>query len=58
MVSEISEYKGHKMIVLKEREDSEYPFSFGLKKAKLRHCDVFLKNCGTDASNLFGSISR
>jgi len=35
MVSEISEYKGHKMIVLKEREDSEYPFSFGLKKAKL-----------------------
>ena len=30
-----SEYKGHKLIVLKSDEESRYPFSFGKKKAKL-----------------------
>lgn len=30
-----SEYKGNKMIVLKNSEDDKFPFQFGLKKAKL-----------------------
>lgn len=30
-----SEYKGNKMIVLKNTEDDKFPFQFGLKKAKL-----------------------
>lgn len=38
MTAKIGEYKGHKMLILteegKEGED-KYPFSFGIKKAKL-----------------------
>lgn len=34
MVSE-SEFKGNKMIVLKNSEDDQFPFQFGVKKAKL-----------------------
>ena len=34
IVSE-SEFKGHPMIVLKNDEDDQYPFQFGVKKAKL-----------------------
>ena len=30
-----SEYKGNKMIVLKNSEEDKFPFQFGLKKAKL-----------------------
>lgn len=30
-----SEYKGRPMLVLKRDEDDKFPFSFGLKKAKL-----------------------
>lgn len=30
-----TEYKGNPMIELKETTDSQYPFSFGVKKAKL-----------------------
>lgn len=33
--AEESEYKGNPMIVLKNNEEDRYPFSFGLKKAKL-----------------------
>lgn len=32
---EEAEYKGNALIVLKNTEDDKYPFSFGLKKAKL-----------------------
>jgi len=35
MVVEYSEYKGHKLIVLKASEDAKFPFSFGKGKAKL-----------------------
>lgn len=34
MVEE-SEFKGNPMIVLKNSEDDQYPFQFGVKKAKL-----------------------
>lgn len=32
---EIKDFKGNPIISLKKDEDDEYPFSFGLKKAKL-----------------------
>jgi len=32
---EETEYKGNKVIVLKRTEDDNYPFSFGVSKAKL-----------------------
>ena len=32
---EEAEYKGNALIVLKNTEEDKYPFSFGLKKAKL-----------------------
>ena len=35
MASEISEYKGNKMLVLKKSDDDKFPFQFGVKKAKL-----------------------
>lgn len=34
IVSE-SEFKGNPMLVIKNSEDDKFPFSFGLKKAKL-----------------------
>jgi len=34
IVSE-SEFKGNAMIVLKNSEDDQFPFQFGVKKAKL-----------------------
>jgi len=34
IVSE-SEFKGNRMIVIKNSEDDQYPFQFGVKKAKL-----------------------
>lgn len=34
-IVEESEFKGNPMIVLKNREDDQYPFQFGVKKAKL-----------------------
>ncbi len=34
IVSE-SEFKGNKMIVIKNNEDDQFPFQFGVKKAKL-----------------------
>lgn len=34
IVSE-SEFKGNPMIVIKNNEDDQYPFQFGVKKAKL-----------------------
>ncbi len=34
IVSE-SEFKGNKMIVIKATEDDQYPFQFGVKKAKM-----------------------
>ena len=34
-IVEESEYQGNKMIVLKDRPDSKYPFNFGQKKAQL-----------------------
>lgn len=34
IVSE-SEFKGNVMIVIKNNEEDQYPFQFGLKKAKL-----------------------
>lgn len=34
-IVEESEFKGNKMIVLKNTEDDQYPFQFGVKKAKL-----------------------
>ncbi len=30
-----SEYKGNPMLVIKNSEEDKFPFSFGLKKAKL-----------------------
>ena len=35
MVSEISDFKGHPLLILKEFPNDERGFSFGLKKAKL-----------------------
>lgn len=32
---EETEFKGNKVIVLKRNEDDNYPFTFGLNKAKL-----------------------
>ncbi len=32
---ERSEYKGKPILVIKREEDDQYPFSFGLTKAKL-----------------------
>ena len=32
---EISEFKGHKVIVLKKDENDKYAFTFGIAKAKL-----------------------
>jgi uncharacterized protein YgiM (DUF1202 family) len=34
-IIEESEFKGNKMIVIKNTEDDQYPFQFGVKKAKL-----------------------
>lgn len=34
IVSE-SEFKGNPMLVIKNAEDDQYPFQFGVKKAKL-----------------------
>ncbi len=34
-VIERSEYKGKPILVIKRDEDDQYPFSFGLTKAKL-----------------------
>jgi len=34
-IVEESEFKGNKMIVLKNSEEDQYPFQFGVKKAKL-----------------------
>jgi hypothetical protein len=34
-IAEAGEFKGNKMIVLKTRPDSDYPFQFGQKKAQL-----------------------
>lgn len=35
MAAERSEYKGRPVLILKESDDDKYPFSFGLKKARL-----------------------
>ena len=35
MPVDYSEYKGHKLIVLKRSEEDKYPFQFGKAKAKL-----------------------
>jgi len=35
MVSERDEYKGNAMLVLMKDETDEFPFKFGIKKAKL-----------------------
>lgn len=34
-IAEESEYKGNPVLVLKNGEDDRYPFTFGVKKAKL-----------------------
>jgi uncharacterized protein YgiM (DUF1202 family) len=34
-IVEESEFKGNPMIVIKNTEDDQYPFQFGIKKAKL-----------------------
>ena len=34
-IVEESEYKGNPVLVLKNTEEDRFPFSFGLKKAKL-----------------------
>lgn len=34
-IVEESEFKGNAMIVLKNSEEDQYPFQFGVKKAKL-----------------------
>ena len=34
-IAEESEYKGNPVLILKNNEDDRYPFTFGLKKAKL-----------------------
>ncbi|MFA5406777.1 MAG: hypothetical protein WC307_05475 [Candidatus Nanoarchaeia archaeon] len=35
MPVDYSEFKGHKLIILKRTTDDKYPFSFGKSKAKL-----------------------
>jgi len=35
MVSAISDFKGNKVITLKENEEDQYGFSFGIRKGKL-----------------------
>ena len=35
MTASITEFKGNKVLTLKESEEDKYPFSFGKKKAKL-----------------------
>ena len=35
MVSQVTEYKGNKLIMLYRSNDDKYPFSFGIAKAKL-----------------------
>ncbi len=35
MPVDYSEFKGHKLIILKRTNDDKYPFSFGKSKAKL-----------------------
>ena len=35
MVAKISDFKGHKIIILSAKEDDKFPFSFGVAKAKL-----------------------
>ena len=32
---EISEFRGHKMVVLKRDKEDQYPYQFGLGKAQL-----------------------
>lgn len=34
-IVEESEFKGNPMIVIKNSEDDQYPFQFGVKKAKM-----------------------
>ena len=34
-IVEESEFKGNKMIGIKNSEDDQYPFQFGVKKAKM-----------------------
>jgi len=34
-IVEEAEFKGNKMIVIKNDENDQYPFQFGVKKAKL-----------------------
>ncbi|OIP06695.1 hypothetical protein COS66_03585 [Candidatus Berkelbacteria bacterium CG06_land_8_20_14_3_00_43_10] len=34
-IVEESEFKGNAMIVIKQSEEDQYPFQFGVKKAKL-----------------------
>lgn len=34
MVTEIGEYKGNKMIIIKKDENDQYPVQFGKEKAK------------------------
>ena len=42
---ERSEFKGKPIIILKRSEDDQYPFSFGLSKARLivEHIDAIKK---------------
>jgi mitochondrial fission protein ELM1 len=35
MITEISEYKGSPVFVIKRDNEEKYPFSFGLAKAKM-----------------------
>jgi len=35
MAYEIGEFKGHRVITLKNKPDDKYPFTFGFHKAKL-----------------------
>lgn len=35
MIAERSEFKGKPMLVLKRNEEDQYPFSFGISKARL-----------------------
>lgn len=32
---EVGEYKGSKVLIIKANENDKYPFTFGLKKARL-----------------------
>ena len=45
MVFETDEFKGNKLVVLKRREDDNYPFRFGYSKALLilEHIDDIKK---------------